>query len=364
MNNIHLQSGNLLRAQAEVLVNTVNCVGVMGKGIALQFDRAFPENSRIYKEACRAQTLHPGEVLVWTRQLELGAPLPLAVANFATKNHWRGKSQIQWIEQGLAALVELTRRNAWKSLAIPPLGCGAGGLAWERVRPLIETAFSTLPDVEVWLYAPTGAPRPEEILAPAKAPAMTKMAALYIRLLAHYSAIDLEFSHLEFQKLAYFLQEAGEPSRWVFEARPYGPAADGPFQMLRRWDGHWTFGFGDGTGGPLQPMMLKPEVIDAAEEFLQSHAAPASEARVQAVLSLIEGMDTASGLELLATLHWIAQRHPETIGDRQLAARHFQNWNEHKRRDFSLEWIDRAWQRLHHCGWMKSSAPTQIPRES
>ena len=323
MSNVHLQSGNLLRAQAEVLVNTVNCVGVMGKGIALQFDRSFPENSRVYKGACKAKTLHPGEVLVWTRQLQLEAPLPLAIANFATKNHWRGKSKIEWIEQGLAALVELTRRNRWKSLAIPPLGCGAGGLEWNRVRPLIEAAFAPLPEVEIWLYAPTGAPRPEEIPADVAAPAMTHVAALYIRLLAHYSAVDLEFSHLEFQKLAYLLQEAGEPSRWVFEARQYGPAADGPFQMLRRWDGHWTSGFGDGTGGPLQPMMLKPEVVEQAEEFLRRHPAPQSQARVAQVLDLIEGMDTASGLELLATLHWIARQRPEAAKDKDFAIQRF-----------------------------------------
>lgn len=357
MSNIFLQSGNLLRAEAEVLVNTVNCVGVMGKGIALQFDRTFPENSRFYKEACKANLLHAGEVLVWTRQLELDAPLPVAVANFATKDHWRGKSKIQWIEKGLAELVRLTRQNGWKSLAIPPLGCGAGGLDWREVRPLIEAAFADLPAVKVLLYAPEGAPRPEEIPAPAQAPHMTVTAALYIRLLARYSAVDLEFSHLEFQKLAYFLQEAGEPSRWVFEAKQYGPAADGPFQMLRRWDGHWTFGFGDGTGGPLQPMMLNSAIIEEAEIFLSHNATPDSEARVAEVLALIEGMDTASGLELLASIHWIARHHPEAIEDKHIAANYFQSWNEHKRRDFSIDWVYIAWERLHQRNWMENLAP-------
>lgn len=357
MSNILPQHGNLLKASAEVLVNTVNCVGVMGKGIALQFDRSFPKNSVLYAQACKNQTLRPGGILVFERELELEHPVPLAIVNFATKDHWRGKSKLEWIERGLAELVREVQRRGWRSIAVPPLGCGNGGLDWNVVRPLIEDAFAALPEVAVWLYAPEGAPRPDEIPASLSVPTMNKTTALYIRLLSHYSAIDLEFSHLEFQKLAYFFKEAGEPSRWTFSARTYGPAADGPFQMLRRWDGHWTIGFGDGTGGPRQPMMLKPDIVEAAEEFLCHTPAPESEERVAQVLHLIEGMDTALGLELLASVHWIARHHPEAVSDCRIAAQYVHQWNDHKRRDFSTEWICLAWQRLHERGWMENLSP-------
>jgi len=356
MSNMHPGQGNLLNAPVEALVNTVNCVGVMGKGIAYQFSRVFPENSRPYQEACKAKSLRPGGLVVVERVPQLGRPLPLAIVNMATKDHWRGDSKLEWIESGLEALVEETRRRGWRSLAIPPLGCGNGGLRWEDVRPLIEDAAAALPHVQVWLFAPGGTPLLDEIPPAQKAPTMNHTSALYIRLLDRYSVIDLEFSHLEFQKLAYFLQLAGEPSAWTFSAQRYGPAAHGPLPMLRRWDGHWTLGFGDGTGGPRQPMLLKPHVIDAADKYLQEHPAPESEARVERVLRLIEGMDTALGLELLASVHWVASQHSEARLDEATAVRFVHDWNEHKRRTLRRDWIGVAWNRLHEHGWL-SGAP-------
>ncbi|BCM91635.1 hypothetical protein IAD21_03510 [Abditibacteriota bacterium] len=359
MNNISLQHGDLLQAPVEALVNTVNCVGVMGKGIALQFDWAFPDNSRLYKESCKRGELHPGDLLVYKRQPELEKPLPLIIFNFATKDHWRGRSRLEWIESGLQHLVAEVNAQGLNSIAIPPLGCGNGGLKWSVVRPLIETAFSALPDVKVWLYAPEGAPEASQMATPQKAPTMNATAALYIRLLAHYSAVDLEFSHLVFQKLAYFLKEAGEPSRWKFKAQIYGPAADGPFQYLRQWEHHWIIGFGDGTGGPQRPMLLKPEVIAEAEEFLIQHPVPEREDRVNQVIHLIEGLDTATGLELLASVHWVAREHPEAASDYRIATDYVHRWNEHKRRNFPVEWIHAAWQQLHERGWMEKLQPIE-----
>ncbi len=353
MSNLEIHSGDLLQASAEALVNTVNCVGVMGKGIALQFERAFPEISRPYVEACRSGQLRPGHLLVVEIQPELERPLPRMVINFATKDHWRGASKIEWIEAGLARLVEEVRAREVRSIAVPPLGCGNGGLDWNLVRPLIETAFEALPDVRVLLYAPTGTPDAASMAPAAKAPRMTLNAALTIRMLARYSVVDLEFSQLELQKLAYFFQEAGEPLRLKFEAQKFGPAAREIYPMLRRWEGHWTIGFGDGTGGLREPIMLRPEIVEAAEEHLKTHPAPESEARVAQVLRLIEGMDTATGLELLATVHWVARHDRRAALDCQVATTAVHDWNEHKRRDFSTEWIQRAWERLRQQGWMQ-----------
>ncbi len=357
MGHLEIQHGDLLKAPVEALVNTVNCVGVMGKGIALQFERTFPEISRPYQEACRSNQLRPGNLLVIPLQPTFERPLPLLIINFATKDHWRGASKLEWIEVGLAHLVQEVRTHGLKSIAIPPLGCGNGGLDWNVVRPLIEQAFENLPDVHVFLFPPEGAPDAEVMARTTQAPRMTKNAALTVRMLARYSVVDLEFSQLEFQKLAYFFQEAGEPLRLKFEAKRFGPAAREIFPMLRRWEGHWTIGFGDGTGGFREPIMLRPEIVDAAEDYLRTHPAPLSEEHVAQVLHLIEGMDTATGLELLATVHWVARHNRLAVTDWQVAARAVHDWNEHKRRDFSTEWIHRAWNRLHERGWMENLQP-------
>ena len=136
---IHYVKGNLLESQAQALVNTVNTVGVMGKGIALQFKEAFPENYRIYRNACRSGQLNVGQMLVTTdSNLVLGSKV---IINFPTKTDWRRPSEYSYIEQGLQALrTEIISRH-FTSVAIPPLGSHNGGLDWLRVKPMIEQAL-------------------------------------------------------------------------------------------------------------------------------------------------------------------------------------------------------------------------------
>lgn len=148
---IERKTGDLFEAQTEAFVNAVNCVGVMGKGIALQFKRAFPENFRLYAAACRAEEVQPGKMFV-TETGRLHPPR--YIINFPTKRHWRNQSRLEDIKSGLVALVAEIRQRGIQSIAIPPLGCGNGGLDWEVVRPLIEKALAAVPDVEVWLYEP------------------------------------------------------------------------------------------------------------------------------------------------------------------------------------------------------------------
>lgn len=357
MSHIEIQHGDLLQAPAQALVNTVNCMGVMGKGIALQFGRTFEANTRAYKAACKAKSLRPGDILSVPIHPEIGRELPHYILNFATKDHWRSPSRLEWIESGLLQLVAQVEALQIRSIAIPPLGCGNGGLKWEVVRPLIEAAFAPLTDVQVWIFAPEGAPAAAQMTRASRAPRLTQTAALYIRLLARYSVIDLQFSLLEFQKLAYFLKEAGEPTKWKFEARQYGPAADGPFQMLRTWEGHWTLGFGDGTGGPNAPMHLKSEIIEAADDFLRQNPAPESEGHVHEVLTLIEGMDTALGLELLASIHWVARHNPAAATNWQVALHDVHVWNHHKKQTFRAEWVEIGWQQLQSHGWLENLSP-------
>jgi len=153
-----MKSGNIFRATTnhgtpEAIVIPINCVGVMGKGIALQSKKVFPTNFIEYKSACLCNRVQPGQILT-SFDLNLKMDILQWVFNFPTKRHWRNKSLICDIESGLKALIKKIERLSIKSVAIPPLGCGLGGLDWDVVRPLIEKAFKPYPKVEVLLYAP------------------------------------------------------------------------------------------------------------------------------------------------------------------------------------------------------------------
>lgn len=143
-------SGNLLNSPADALVNAVNSVGVMGKGIALQFKERFPEAFKAYAAACSAGQVRVGDMFVTP-----GGPAgPKWIIHFPTKQHWKNPSRLEWIRDGLVALRGLIQERQIKSIAIPPLGCGLGGLDWAEVRPMIEAALGDLPGVDVWLYEP------------------------------------------------------------------------------------------------------------------------------------------------------------------------------------------------------------------
>lgn len=145
--------GDLLRDESEAIVNTVNCVGVMGRGIALQFRNTYPKNFKAYAMACQREEVQPGRMFVYETGELTG---PRFIINFPTKRHWRDKSRIDDIDAGLEALVELLREKKIRSIALPPLGCGLGGLDWSQVKPRIVAALGVLDDVKVTIFEPEG----------------------------------------------------------------------------------------------------------------------------------------------------------------------------------------------------------------
>ena len=146
------QSGDIFKTEVEALVNAVNCVGIMGRGIALQFKRAFPENFSAYAAQCKHKKMRPGQVHVF----ETGQRLPPHhIINFPTKRHWRDRSRIEDIKSGLTSLTAEIRARDIRSIAIPPLGCGLGGLAWPEVRGLMATALAGLKTVEIIIFEPS-----------------------------------------------------------------------------------------------------------------------------------------------------------------------------------------------------------------
>ena len=338
--------GNLLQANAEALVNTVNCVGFMGKGIALQFKQAWPENFEAYVKACKAGGVRPGQMFIW----ETGRMVdPKFIINFPTKRDWRGKSRITDIKSGLRALIADVLRLGIRSIAVPPLGCGNGGLNWKDVRPLIEEAFAELPEVSVLLYSPEGAPEAKAMPVNTAKPKMTASRALFIKLMNQYGALSYRRTLLEVQKLGYFLQEAGEPLRLRFEAGLYGPYAANLNKVLELMEGHFMRGYGD-SQRPDAEIELLPGAVEAADDFLTDHRESVS--RLTRVAELIQGFETPYGMELLSTVHWVCTHSSPNATTANAAIQFVRDWNERKREMFRPEHIRVAYERLRELSWI------------
>ncbi len=347
---IEYRQGNLLASHAEALVNTVNCVGIMGKGIALQFKQAFPHNFQIYEQACRAGEVQPGKMLVVAADIVSN---PKFIINFPTKRHWKGKSKLEDIKLGLPELVDTVRNLGVKSVAIPPLGCGNGGLDWSEVGPLIEAAFADIAaDVQVLIYAPAGAPTSDAMPVATSKPRMTRSRALLVRVLECYGLPGYRLSLLEVQKLAYFLQAAGEDLKLQYAKHTFGPYAETLHHVLQRIEGHYIRGYGDRSS--QAEIDLLPGAAAEAKAFLAGSLH--DDRYMQRIIHLIEGFETPYGMELLASVHWVIHEEPDIADDLAAATEKIYAWNERKRRIFKPEHIAKAWKRLQEQDWLPVTA--------
>jgi len=351
---IKLTQGDLLKQDdVDAIVNTVNCVGVMGKGIALQFKNKWPANFTAYAAACKAGQVHPGRMFVFDSG---GLVRPNFIINFPTKDHWRGSSKIEFIRDGLVDLVAQVKRLGIRSIAVPPLGCGNGGLDWADVRPLIEAAFETLPGVEVRLFEPAGAPDPKTMEVRTKRPRMTAGRAAIVKVLDTYRELNYGLSRIEVQKLAYFLQEAGGPLDLPFVKHHYGPYSDTLRHALNTMEGHFIRGLGDGVvEAEIEPT---EDALAEAEAFIAEKQHSELAGQVDRVERLIDGYQSSYGMELLASVHWVATHGADvrSLGD-AVAAVHA--WNDRKRHLMKPEHIALAWKRLGDEGWLVAEQQPQ-----
>lgn len=299
--------GNLLEAQAEALVNTVNEVGVMGKGIALMFREAFPTNTQAYQDAARAGHVRVGRMLVTATHAMVG---PRWIINFPTKRHWRHPSQMEWIRDGLVDLVRVLQDSKIRSVALPPLGCGNGGLQWELVRREIEGALSELHDVDILVYEPTpqyyNAPKPAGVVA------LTPARALIAEMVRRYSFLGIDCSNLEVQKLAWFLQRAAldlgldDPLRLQFRPNRYGPYADNLRHLLNQLDGSYLHSEKRlGDAGALDLIWFERRMKDTVKSYLESPPAARYLPALARASEVIDGFESPMGMELLATVDWL-----------------------------------------------------------
>ena len=347
---VEYTSGDILKADVDAIVNTVNCVGVMGRGIALQFKKAWPDNFKSYAAACKTKSVMPGQMFVFETHQTIN---PKFIINFPTKRHWRGASRMEDIESGLVALVMTIKEKNIRSIALPPLGCGLGGLNWHDVREKIEKTMAELPDnIQVFVYQPTGAPANEKMVRNRKVPSITSGRAVLVELIKRYlnGLLDPFVTLLEVHKLLYFMQEAGEPLSLKFAKAPYGPYAENLRHVLNELEGHMVSGYADGGDRPDKPISLVPGAAEDAEKFLQSH--PESVKRFERVSELVEGFESPYGLELLSTIHWVA-KHDAARTSEEIRAKTYE-WNERKQQ-FSQRQIEMAIQTLKNKGWINDA---------
>jgi O-acetyl-ADP-ribose deacetylase (regulator of RNase III) len=342
---IEFKTGDILTAEADALVNTVNCVGVMGRGVALQFKKAYPDNFKAYAKACAREDVQPGRMFVYETGQLTG---PRFIINFPTKRHWKGASRFADIEAGLSALVAEIKARGIQSIAIPPLGSGLGGLNWPDVRAAIERALAPLSNLSVTVFEPNGTPD-HAVLRNKKVPDMTPGRAALVGLMRRYLAglLDPFVTLLEVHKLMYFMQEAGESLRLRYVRAAYGPYAENLRHVLSAVEGHLVSGYADGGDAPEQELVLVPGAVDDAEAFLADH--PDTRSRVARVASLVEGFETPFGLELLSTVHWVATHDGVTRADEVIAGTYA--WSDRKRQ-FSQDQIRLALDVLKKKAWV------------
>ncbi|MYW29722.1 type II toxin-antitoxin system antitoxin DNA ADP-ribosyl glycohydrolase DarG [Streptomyces sp. SID2119] len=346
-------TGNLLLADVDALVNTVNTVGVMGKGIALQFKRAFPDNFSDYKASCERGEVTVGRMHVHDLHQVSN---PRFIVNFPTKRHWRSSSRLEDIASGLVALRDEIVKRGIESIAVPPLGCGNGGLSWSDVEPMIRQTLGTIPGVEVRVWEPAGAPSPNSMPNVTPTPPMTKERAAFLATLDRYIrsgiarglAFEPRVSLLEAHKVAYFLQKLQLPLGLSFEKGPYGPYSQPLDRAVSSMEGHFITGFGDGTSGAQAILELNKDSVHDAESVLRDY--PNFKDVAASFDKLVSGFEDAFGMELLSTVLFAAQELVTPPPTPESVTECIQGWNSRKQRLFTESHVQTAWHRLSQAG--------------
>lgn len=339
---IRFVNGNLLDAPTEALVNTVNTDGVMGKGIALQFKEAYPTNFKHYQKVCKAGALKPGDVLPFKERNLQGERI---IINFATKARWIHKSSYAWIESGLKQLVELIHTWNIRSIAIPPLGCGNGGLDWAKVKPMIEQYLGPLKEVDVIVYEPSDAVKAvlqeQQVKKEAK---LTPARAMLLFAMYHYETLGEAPNLFVANKLAWLLQRMGEPLKLEFTKHLYGPYANKVEHVLYHLNGKYLSGLEQKQARPFESLTLKYDTFKEVENFVKNELSAEQYSRLERLIHLVDGFQSSWSLEVLASVDYLLKENPSLTQEELLLA--MQNWNPRKKRLVEPRHVEIAYQRL------------------
>lgn len=322
--SLTFKTGDMFAEPVEAIVNTVNCVGVMGKGVALEFKQRWPENFKVYKSACDNNRLNPGTLLIYENARLFGYDCPRFLVNFPTKKHWRSPSKLSYIEDGLDALISEIARLQIKSIAIPPLGCGNGGLDWNDVKRAISGKLSALEGVEIVVFSPKESNDDPEF-ATTTTFAMNATRATLLKALSELEVhFDGAFDRISLQKIVYFLQALGVDFRLEFKRHLYGPYSEVLKKAFGALERHGMIS-GFFTGERLAH--VTPVGCATADEYLATNGLDV-DGIVNRLARLIEGYEGPYGMELLSSVHWLVTNEEHRSADAVIKA--LQNWNDHK----------------------------------
>ncbi|MCZ4319163.1 macro domain-containing protein [Aequorivita viscosa] len=338
--------GNLLNADTQAIVNTVNTVGIMGKGIALQFKERFPQNFRAYAAACKRGEVKTGEMFVFTETDLQGEKI---IINFPTKQEWYRKSQYSWIEEGLKDLVRVIEEMDIKSISLPPLGCGNGGLKWEKVKLLLNNYLGSLKNVDVIIFEPNE--KIKEILqkeSHKKEIKLTPARAMLLYALFKYEKYGEYATVFTANKLAYFLQESGEDLKLKFEPYTYGPYAQAVEKVLYALNGKYLKGLEQMEAKPFEPLALNYARFDEIEEYVHTRLNETQKERLKGLFEAIEGFESTLSLEILASVHFITANNPK-IEKKEIISK-IKDWNKRKSNLITAEYVDIAYEHLEEYG--------------
>lgn len=342
---IEFTKGDLLASTDDVLVNTVNTVGVMGKGIALQFKDEFPNNFAVYADACRKGELYPGKLLVVKdRSLRYGEK---TIVNFPTKVHWRNPSKYEYIEKGLVALREFIIAGKVDSIAIPPLGCGNGGLDWSRVKPMITEALSDL-QTTIHIYEPsTDVARVLKATAvPVGDVKLTTARAMMLYALFFYETMGEQANLFAANKLVYFMQRLGEPAfgKYKFTPAHFGPYSNQVGRALHQLNGKYLTGLEQMELRAFDPLTLQYNTWEEVKQYVDTTLPQASRGRLEQLVALVSGFQSTLSLEVLATVDYVCKENPGISLEDTIQK--VWEWSDRKKSLFKERYIQIAYDHL------------------
>jgi O-acetyl-ADP-ribose deacetylase (regulator of RNase III) len=324
---IHYIKGNIFDSGAQALVNTVNTVGVMGKGIALQFKKAFPNNFRAYQDACKRKEIEVGKLFV-TKDSNLNSGEKIII-NFPTKKDWRNSSEYSYIEDGLDDFLKVIETYQIKNVALPPLGAGNGGLEWEKVKQMIERKLNAL-DIDIFVYEPTNAIK--EYLKTERVK-LTDARALLLYVLYDLVRNEEFVSEFSSEKVCYFLQKFGAEKYFKLKFQPefYGPYSGKVRYVLNYLNGSYLTGYSDMNKKPFDPLMLVVDGYESVKSYIDSN--PELKEIATKTTRFLNGFYSDFALELMSSIDFIILEN-HTF-DKQIITQKLSEWNDRKRSIFS-----------------------------
>ncbi len=340
--------GNILESKAQALVNTVNTVGIMGKGIALQFKKAFPNNYRAYVDACKNKNIDIGKLFVFTDSNMLSGEK--IIINFPTKIDWKKPSEYEYINKGLDNLITIIKSYNIKSIAIPPLGAGNGGLEWEKVKKILNEKLKDIDiDIDILIYEPT-----KQIKEKLKAERvkLTKARALLLYLLFDLVKNGEYVSEFSSEKVCYFLQIFGAKKYFKLQYTPnfYGPYSGKVRYLLNILNGSYIMGYSDMNKKPFEPITLLSDTYETVIEYVNKDKELSTIAKK--TTDFLDGFYSDFSLELLSSVHFLIKENKTT--DKKIIKMSLTEWNDRKSSLFTNEkYIEIA---INH---IKSNAPQQ-----